>query len=82
MYLHIGGSVMIRTRDLIGIFDMDNSSTSFLTRDFLRRAEENKRIVNISDDLPKSFVLCENKVYLSQLSSATLLKRIESSSLL
>jgi hypothetical protein len=39
-------------------------------------------VINVTDELPKSFVVCMEKdnnqyVYLSQLSSATLLKRSE-----
>ena len=73
MYLHLGSSVVIRQRDVVGIFDLDNTTSSRITRDFL----------TVGDDLPKSFLLCrdgagETTVYLSQLSSATLLKRMES----
>ncbi len=82
MYLHLGQSVVIPFQEVIGIFDMDNSTSSHLTRNFLRRAEEEGRVVSISEDLPKSFALCRNDrgestVYISQLSAATLLKRAE-----
>ena len=63
----------------MAVFDLDNSSQSHITRDFLRKAEQAGRVVNVSEDIPKSFVLTsrdgQDKVYLSQLSSATLLKR-------
>ena len=80
MYLHLGSSVVIRQRDVVGIFDLDNTTSSRITRDFLTQAQ---RVVTVGDDLPKSFLLCrdgagETTVYLSQLSSATLLKRMES----
>ncbi len=83
MYLHIGQSVVIPMDDILGIFDLDNASYSHKTRDFLKQAEKKGNIINIADDLPKSFLLCQNKnneikVYLSQLSSATLLKRADS----
>ncbi len=82
MYLHLGQSVAVSFRDVVGIFDLDNSSASSLTRRFLKRAEEEGRVVNVSEELPKSFVLCKANgkdpmVYISQLSSATLLKRAE-----
>ena len=85
MYLHLGQSVVVPHRDVIGIFDLDNTTSSHLTRAFLERAEKEGRVVNVSDDLPRSFVLCaqargENTVYLSQLSAATLLRRAESNS--
>lgn len=83
MYLHLGSSVVIRQRDVVGIFDLDNTTSSRITRDLLTRAQQAGQVVTVGDDLPKSFLLCrdgagETTVYLSQLSSATLLKRMES----
>lgn len=83
MYLHLGQSVVVPFRDIVGIFDMDNATSSHLTRKFLARAEREGRVVDVSGDLPRSFALCQTGkgppvVYLSQLSSATLLKRVES----
>ena len=86
MYLHLGQSVVVSDRDIIGIFDLDNSSYSRWTREFLERAEKAGRVISVTDDLPKSFALCQDKrgrvtVYLSQLSSATLKGRMESKDL-
>lgn len=83
MYLHLGSSVVIRQRDVVGIFDLDNTTSSRITRDFLTQAQRAGQVVTVGDDLPKSFLLCrdgagEITVYLSQLSLATLLKRMES----
>lgn len=85
MYLHLGQGVVVPHRDILGVFDLDNTSASRLTRAFLERAEREGRVVNVSDDLPKSFVLCRPEggqptVYLSQLSPATLLRRAENNS--
>ena len=57
MYLHLGQSVVVPFRDVLGVFDLDNTSSSHLTRAFLERAEKEGRVVNVSDDLPRSFVL-------------------------
>ncbi|MGM9564554.1 extracellular matrix regulator RemB [Evtepia sp.] len=83
MYLHLGSSVVVPQGDILGIFDLDNTTYSRITRDFLASAEVLGQVVTIGEDLPKSFLLCRDKagrdtVYLSQLSSATLLKRVES----
>ena len=79
MYLHLGNEVSIRTCDLIGIFDLDITTVSKDTREFLRRCEENDIVTNVSSDLPKSFVLCrydgETHVFISAISSMTLRKR-------
>ena len=81
MYLHIGGEVVVRTEDIVAVCDLDNASSSYLTRQFLARAEKEGRVVNAADDLPKSFVAVEENgrctVYLSQLNPATLLRRAE-----
>ena len=81
MYLHLGQSVVVPFRDVVGIFDLDNTTSSVHTRKFLERAEKEGRVVDVSGDLPKSFTVCRTgkgppTVYLSQLSSATLLKRV------
>lgn len=79
MYLHLGEKTVIRTDDIIGIFDLDTSTISKNTRDFLSRCEKEKKVINVSFELPKSFILCKEKesykVYISQISSQTLLKR-------
>ena len=83
MYLHLGGDVSVRTADIVTVCDLDNASASHITRAFLRAAQEAERVVNVAEDLPKSFVVCAPRtggftVYLSQLNSTTLLKRAES----
>ena len=80
MYLHLGQSVMIRNQDVIGIFDMDNTTWSFRTRRFLERAEQEGRVIPVGDDLPRSFVLTQEgdgppAVYITALSSVTLSAR-------
>ena len=80
MYLSIGNDMAVREQSIIGIFDMDNTSTSKRTRQFLTKAEREGQVVPC-DDLPKSFVLTAeygfNRVYLTSLSAATLEKRLK-----
>ena len=80
MYLSIGNDMAVRDRSIIGIFNLDNTSTSKRTREFLDRAEAEGDVVPC-DDLPKSFVLTSeygfHKVHLTSLSSATLEKRLK-----
>lgn len=82
MYLHLGEKTVIRTENIVGIFDLDNSTISKTTRKFLALCEKNGEVVNVSYELPKSFIVCvegENrKVYISQIAAATLYKRIKS----
>lgn len=80
MYLHLGQDIVIRTDEVLGIFDLDTATISKSTRDYLTLAEKQGRVVNVSMELPKSFVVCSHQdrgvtVYISQISSGTLLKR-------
>ena len=80
MYLHLGKNVVVAYSEIVAICDLDNSSHSHITRACLSAAEKSGQVVNVSDDLPKSFVICQKPngnqtLYLSQLASATLLKR-------
>ncbi len=83
MYLHLGQDISVNVKDIIGVFDLDTSTISKNTRDFLAKAEKDGHVINITDELPKSFVVCDRKsgvqglyVYISQISTSTLLRRI------
>ena len=80
MYLSIGNDMAVRDKSIIGIFDLDNTSTSKRTREFLDRAEKEGEVVPC-DDLPKSFVLTAEygmtQVHLTALNVYTLEKRLE-----
>ena len=80
MYLHIGNNRNIRTKAIIGIFDTDNATVSPITREFLKKNERARRVSSAVTEIPKSFVLYidwdgDSSVYLSQISSTTLIKR-------
>lgn len=70
----------VRESSIIGIFDMDNTSTSKRTREFLNKAEQEGQVIPC-DDLPKSFILTAeyglHRVHLTALSSSTLEKRLK-----
>ena len=80
MYLHLGQETVVRADDILGIFDIETTSTGKITRRYLAHAEQELRVTNVSNELPKSFVVCTEpggtRVYISQISSATLKKRI------
>ncbi len=79
-YLHIGQNVMLEDKRIFGIFDLDNTSTSKITREFLNTAEQDSVVQTACEDIPKSFVVCDHPyrrqmIYISQLNSPTLLTR-------
>lgn len=79
MYLHLGQSVVVRQRDVLGIFDIENSSISKVTKAYLAAAQKQNKVINVTEELPKSFVVVREKeeitVYISQISVQTLKKR-------
>ncbi len=79
MFVHIGGDVIVRHKDLIAICDLEKTTVHQDTRQFLKTAEEEGFVMTIGTDIPKSFVVVETEyqyqVYLSPISTATLIKR-------
>lgn len=79
MYLHLGADSLVRHKDIIAVIDMDKSTVSKTTRDYLTRAQKSGEIINVSEDLPRSFVICgkrgKQSVYITQISSQTLYRR-------
>ncbi len=80
MYLSIGNDMAVRDKSIIGIFDLDNTSTSKKTREFLERSEKDGEVIPC-DDLPKAFILTSeygfSRVRLTELSAETLEKRLK-----
>ena len=74
MYLRVEENIVVNTKDIIGIFDMDNTTVSRLGRNFLAESQKNGLIINSTDDLPKSFVVVK-EVFISSVSSKVLAKR-------
>ena len=81
MYLLIDKGEVMETGDIIGIFDLDITSQSYITREYLNRAEKSGNVVSTAEDIPKSFIVCAGdggeKVYLVQPATSTLIKRTE-----
>ena len=80
MYLDIGKDMAVRDRSIVGIFDLENTSTSRRTVEFLNHAEKEGQVVPC-DELPKSFVLTSEygmpRVWLTAYNTATLEKRLK-----
>lgn len=81
MILHLGNDVSVFKNDIIAILDIENSSTSKITKEYLANAGKSGWVVTCSYDMPKSFVIAldENlseKLYISSISASTLIKRL------
>ena len=78
MYIHIGNNAVLKKKKIIGIFDMDTSTRSPVTRTYLRRSEKEGRSTNVKYEIPKSFVVTEdNMVMMTQLSPHSLAGRMK-----
>ena len=82
MYLHIGKGKTLKDKDIIGIFDLDTSTVSEKTKEFLNKKEKEKLTEYADFDLPRSFILCKNKdkkyrVVFSRISTVGLKDRAE-----
>ena len=79
MFLHLGQDTIITTEDIIGIFDADNSTISYITRKYLSDAQKDERVISAKDEIPKSFILYKEKgkymICFSQISTSALIGR-------
>ena len=85
MYLHIGNGITIRKKNIIGIFDLDSSTISTVTKKYINKNEKEGNILYGDSDLPRTFILHEEekenkktyKIKLSRISSHGLKLRAE-----
>ena len=75
MFLFLGGDVSVKSEDVVGIFDIEECSVSRVTADYLNACQKKGKIVNVSEDMPKSFVVTVDKTYISNVSHSTIVKR-------
>ena len=81
MYIHLGAETVVKQSEIVGIFDIETTTISKNGRDFFKKATKSKKVYNVSFEMPKSFVICEDRktgeqtVYITPLSAATLQKR-------
>ena len=80
VYINIGGDYIIKADDIIGVFDIDKTTVYKTNRNYLSNVEKRGKIINVTNKIPKSFIVCadgtQNKVYISPLNTATLSKRL------
>ena len=75
MYIHIGNNKVVRDTDILGVFDLDSSTVSVNTRNYLSNAQKEKRVKTLGYELPKSFIILKNnEVYLSPLNTSSIVK--------
>lgn len=79
MYLHVGKGKSVKEDDVIGIFDLDTSTVSSVTKKFINKMQKNGNLEYTDSDLPRSFILTEKKgnikIVLSRISTIGLKSR-------
>ena len=75
MFLQLGGSVTVRSDDVVGIFDIEACSVSRVTAEFLNSCQKKGIVEYASQDMPKSFIVASDKIYISNVSHSTVVKR-------
>jgi len=89
MFLHLGGDMVVYTKDIIAILDIESTLKSKHTKEFLHTCEEEGFVIRVTDEEPRSFVITEKVedkshngkgirkiiVYYSPISATTLQKR-------
>lgn len=78
MYLHLGNNRNVRKRDIVGIFDADSATVTLSAKRFLSHAQKQGKLISVTYDIPKSFVVMrDGTVYMCQISSSSLKGRAE-----
>lgn len=79
MYLHLGQDTVVNINNIVGVFDIENTTVTKNTKEFLNKSTKDGKVINVSEDMPRSFIVCiENNtevIYISQISVTTLRKR-------
>lgn len=75
MFLYLGGDVTVKSKEVIGIFDIEECSVSRTTAEFLNFSQKKGQIVNVSEEMPKSFIVTDSKTYISNVSNRTIALR-------
>ena len=75
MYLYLGSDVTVPKKDIIGIFDIEKVTVEKYMNEYLSRCQKEGKIYYVSLDMPKSIIVSENTVDISNVSSDTLRKR-------
>ncbi len=81
MYLHLGCDTVVNTKNIISILDLESTSVSKYSKEFLKIVEEEGFVRNVSEEIPRSFIICEEKgqsvVYITNISTKALAGRVK-----
>ena len=75
VFIHVGNGCILKNKDIIGVFDLDNATIMKTSREFINSEEKKGRIESVFEDIPRSFVVSNDKTYLSSLNTVSIIRR-------
>lgn len=77
MYLHLGADFMVKNSEIIAIFNLRHPQST-IYKEYVKQYEDMYKVVDASDGgVYASLVLTTDTLYLSSISSSTLMRRID-----
>ena len=76
MFLSLHNGYLLKEEEIIGIFDLDSATEMPTSRRFLREAEAKGKMRVAARNIPRSFVVTTDAVYLSHSSASALHKSV------
>ena len=80
MYVNIGGDISVPADEVSAIVNLETVPPSRRSVTELIEAEDdNNRLQYLTEDIPRTMIITDVKIYISSISSSVLQKRLESS---
>ena len=79
MFIHIGNDLSVLKSSVTAVVNLETVSPSRKdVTDFINSEDDQGRLQYVTDDIPKTLVITDDKTYVSPVSGYVLLKRLES----
>ena len=79
MFVEIGADKIVKSEDILGIFDLDNAFRTTAAKNFLKNAQKEGKVKTVGSELPKTMVVMKNgEIFLSQYAQKIITARAES----
>ena len=80
MFVHIGGDMSVRAAAVTAVINLEEVPPSRKdVAEFINSEDEAGRLQYVTEEIPKTIVITDDKTYVSSISATVLLNRLESS---
>lgn len=77
MYLNIGKEYILKSKEIIGIFNIDYIKNTKEYKAMYKKMKDENKLIKVSEEKEKTFILTENKNgYITNISVNTITKRL------